>query len=337
MTMNRSFTNQNEIVDHGQAITFLPNEWGLLNEMGIFQNEYVASDTVQLESKSFGLSLIPDTYRGTRNNVNSGELGKILTYSATHHPLDDALYASELVGRRRFGTSDQVDTEALKVAEKLERMRKSHAITLEAARWHTITTGTQYSPNGTRSANFYADAGVSRFEKDLVLGTATTEVGQLAQEAVASIQDTLGNGEVVTGFVAFCGPTFFKRLTSQANIKQIWGTYSSQVEPFRNGFRSGQYQRFVHQGIEYIEIRGGYNGTNFVPTNDAYLVARGSDAFKTFFTPAQRFDTLNSLGEEMYAWSQRNASNTAIEFQSESNHVSVLLKPQGIARLFTSN
>ena len=54
MTMNRSFTNQNEIVDHGQAISFLPNEWGLLNEMGI----YAVGGTVK--GNPFQESLAPD-------------------------------------------------------------------------------------------------------------------------------------------------------------------------------------------------------------------------------------------------------------------------------------
>ena len=338
MTIARDFTNPQNIVEYTSELMLYPNEYGLLNEKGLFTNKYISQNTVQFESKGGVISLIPDAHRGTRHFVNKGDLGKMLTYSSTFHPLDDALFAHELVGKRRFGTPDQLDTEAMAIADKLKAIRKAHAATLETARWYTLVTGSQYSPSGTQSANFYTDMGVTRVEKDCLLGTATTEVIQIVQEGIAAIQDTIQSGEVITGFTAFCSPTFFAKLTKQSKVQQAYTYYASTQEPLRNGFRSGQYQSFRHGNVLYLEVRGGYNGQTFIPNGDAYLVAEGTtDSFQTIFTPSEKFDTIGTIAEEAYVWMYRSPRNDKIEIESSSSFVNVLKRPQAVVRLFSSN
>ena len=338
MTISRDFTNPQGIVEYTSELMLYPNEYGLLNEKGLFTNKYISQNTVQFESKGGVISVIPDAHRGTRHFVNKGDLGKMVTYSSTFHPLDDALFAHELVGKRRFGTPDQLDTEALAIADKLKAIRKAHAATLETARWYTISTGAQWSPSGTQSANFYTDMGYTRVEKDLLLGTATTEVNKLVQEAVAAIQDDIQSGEVITNFTAFCSPEFFAKLTTQAKLTSAYMYYSSTQEPLRNGFRSGKYQTFYHGQVTYIEVRGGYNGNRFIPAGDAYLVAEGtSDSFETVFTPSEKFDTIGTIAEEAYVWMYKSPRNDKIEIESSSSFVNVLKRPQAVVRLFSSN
>jgi len=338
MTIARDFTDPNKVVEYTQSVNLIPNQYGLLNEKGLFSNEYISQNTLQFESLGQAISVIPDMHRGTRHNVNKQPGGKMLTYSSTFHPLDDALFASELQGVRRFGTADQPDVESERIFKKLESIRRSHAATLETARWVTLTTGAQYSPNATQAANFYTDFGIARVEKDLTLGTSTTEVNQVVQEAVAAIQDTILSGEVINGFTVYCSPVFFAKLTKHAKVQAAFTYYSSTQEPLRQGFRSGKFQRFEYGGVTYIEVRGGYNGQLFIPSGDAYMVAEGTtDVFKTYFTPAARFDTINTLAEEVYVWMFKNQSNTEITVQSESSFVNVLTKPQAVVRLYSSN
>lgn len=338
MTIARDFTNPNQVVEYTEALMLYPNEYGLLNEKGLFTKKYISQNTVQFESKAGVISVIPDAPRGSRHFVNNEKLGKVLTYSSTFHPLDDALFAHELQGRRRFGTPDQLEIEAERVAEKLAVIRKAHAATLETARWYTLCTGSQWAPSGTQSANFYSDMGISRVEKDLALGTATTEVNQIVQEGIAAIQDTIQSGEVITAFTAFCSPEFFAKLTRQAKIVSAFTMYASSQEPLRNGFRSGKFQTFYFGNVTYIEVRGGYNGQRFIPAGDAYLVAEGtSDSFETIFTPSDKFDTVGTIAEEAYVWAWKDQRNTKIEFESSSSFVNVLKRPQAVVRLYSSN
>lgn len=334
----RSFTDNNSIVEYTSEINLIPNEYGLLNELGMFTKKFITQPTIQFESKGTTISLVPDAHRGTRHFVNKGELGRMITYTSTFHPLDDALFAHELVGRRRFGTPDQVDLESERIAEKLAAIRRSHSATLEAARWYTLTTGLQYSPSQTQSANFYSDFSITRKEKDMVLGTSTTDILANIQEVVADIQDRALTGDVINNFTCFCSPEFFLKLVQHPKVAAAFQFYSSTQEPLRNGFRSGRYERFVYGQVTFISVRGGYGGGRFIPAGDAYMIGEGvPDAMQTIFTPAEKFDTVGTVADEIYVWAYRGERNDKIEFETQSSFVNALMRPQLIARMYSSN
>lgn len=339
MSNIRSFANPFEIVDRTNDINLVPNTWGLLNELGLFTEESVAQNTITFESTSGTIAVIPDQIRGSRNNVNKDDNRIIKAFSLTHHPLDDYVTPQDVAGKRAYG-SDNVETKDAVLARKLARIRQNQAITLEAARWSTLTTGQQFNPNGTiGSLSFYTDFNVTRKEIDFVLGTAGTEVPEKSEEGIAHIQDNLLSGEVATEFVAFCSPVFFAKLIKQAGVKEAYKYYASVQEPLRNRLGGGGvYRSFVHSNVRYIEVRGSYNGSAFIPSGDAYMVPMGTqDTFKTFFGPANKFELVNTLGEKVYAWTYSDAKGEKIEIQSESNFLNLLAKPQAIVRLYSSN
>ena len=112
MTTSRSFSNQFEVTDYTQELNLIPNTWGLINELGIFSEEGTTQNTVTLESKAGTVAVVNDQKRGTRAQVGKDDVSTIRAFATTHHPYDDALFASELQGRRAYGTQDQPDTEA---------------------------------------------------------------------------------------------------------------------------------------------------------------------------------------------------------------------------------
>jgi hypothetical protein len=338
MPIVRSYTQPFEVTDLTPEINLIPNTWGLINELGIFGTQSVAQNAITLEYSNGTLAVIPDQPRGTRNSVNKDDNRKMYAFQLTHHPLDDYISPRDLAGKRAYGNTDAAENEAAVVARKLNRMRMNHAITLEAARAYTLTTGLQYSPNGTVSTNFYSDFGITRTEVDFVLGTATTNITDKIEAAIASIQDTMLSGEIAGGFVALCSPEFFGKLIKQANVVEAYKYYSSTQEPLRQRLGSGIYRRFLHGGIEFIEYRGVYNGARLIPAGDAYILPSGTmESFQTYFGPAEKFDTVNTLGEQTYVWSYRDAKNEKIELESEANFLNILRRPQTVVRAFSSN
>ena len=337
MTATRSFSNQFEVTDFTQELNIIPNTWGLINELGIFTEEGITQNTVTLESKGGTIAVVGDQKRGTRAQVGKDEVSTLRAFTTTHHPYDDALFAHELQGRRAYGTADQPDTEARAIADKLARVRMAHAQTLELARAHTLVNGTQWSPNGTVTENFYTTFGITRKEIDCVLGTATTEVNEKIQEGVAHIQDNLLSGETISGVVVLCGTNFFNKLVRQANIKEAYKFYASTQEGQRNGYRSGRYQIFDHAGVRFIEYRGSIGGQALIPTDEARMIPTGTqDTFKTLFSPAAKFDLVNTIGEQAYVWTYRDAKNTKIEVESESNFINMIRRPAAVVKLFTA-
>jgi hypothetical protein len=335
----RSYSNAFEVVDQTEALNLIPNTWGLVNELGLFGEESITQNAVTFEQTEGTISVIGDKIRGERSTVNKEDNRKVHAYVTTHHPLDDYLGPQDLAGRRAYGSVDQAETEAAAMARKLARIRMNHAITLEKARCHTLVTGTQFAPNGTVSANFYTDFGVTRKSIDAVLGTATTEVTAKLEEGIAHVQDNMLSGEAASEFVMLCSQEWFAKLISQAGVKQAFQYYTSSQEPLRDRLPASKYGRtFVFGGVTFREYRGSYNGTRLIPAGEAYLVPVGTmDTFKTFYSPAQKFSLVNTLGEQTYAWTYKDQKDEKIEIESESNFLNLLRRPQVVVQYVTSN
>lgn len=338
MATIRSFDKPFEMVDYTEELLLVPNQWGLVNELGIFRNESIAQHAITIEKIDQTLGLIVDQPRGARNNVNKDDTRSLLSFAVPHFPLDDYVSPNDIQGKRAYGNADASETEAAVIARKLARIRQNHAVTMEAARCFAITNGAIYAPNGTVVGNYYTSFGVTRKDVDFVLGTGTTDVLAKGEEVVAHIQDEIMSGETVSTVAALCSPEFFAKLIAQAGVKEAYKYYSSTQEPLRARLGSGLYRRFVHGGIEYIEYRGSYNGVRLIPAGEAYFMPMGtSDMFITYFSPANKFSHVNTLGEEAYAFTYRDPKDEAIEIQTEHNAIHLIRRPQAIVRGTTSN
>ena len=338
MAQVRSFEKPFELVDYTQELMLVPNRWGLINELGIFRGESVAQHSITVESSEGTLGLVTDQVRGARNTVNKDDTRALRSFAIPHFPLDDAILPQDIQGKRAYGSADAAETEAAVIARKLERIRMNHAVTLEAARAYALTNGAIYAPNGTVVGNFYTDFGVTRKEIDFVLGTGTTNLTAKSEEGIAHIQDNILSGEVVSEVVALCSPAFFAKLIDHATVKDAYKYYTSTQEPLRSRLGSGLYRRFVHGGVTYIEYRGSYNGSALIPAGDAYLMPLGTtDMFISYFSPANKFSHVNTLGEEAYAFTYRDPKDEQIQIQTESNFLNLIRRPAALVRLFTSN
>jgi hypothetical protein len=339
MAIVRSFTNAFEVVDYTTEINLIPNKWSLTDELNIFSKEFISQNTVTFEKTAGTLALITDQVRGTRSNVNKDENRQLHSYSIPHFPLDDYVSPQDIQGKRAWGSIDTAETEAAVVARKLERIRRNHAATAEAAKMQALTLGTIYAPNGTVAANYYTDFGITRKEVDFVLSTATTNVVEKVEEVIAHITDNMLAGDFPSGgIVGLASPAFFAKLIKQANVVEAFKYYSSTQEPLRNRLGSGVFRRFDFGGVTFIEYRGAFNGTPLVPAGDCYFIPSGTmDTFVSYYGPANRFEQVNSVAEELYAFQFKDMKGTKIEIETESNFLHMLRRPQVVVRAFTSN
>lgn len=333
MATIRAFDKPFELTDYTDELLLIPNTWGLINELGIFRNESVSQHSVTFEESNGTLGLVTDQHRGARNNVNKDDNRKIRSYAIPHFPLDDSVSPQDIQGKRAYGSPDGVETKDAVIARKLERIRRNHAVTLEKARTQALTTGTIYAPNGTVAGNYYTDFNVTRKEVAFDLTNSATDVIAKGEEIIAHIQDNILSGEAVNSVIALCSPEFFSALIANAGVKDAYKYYTSTQEPLRARLGSGLYRRFVHGGIEYIEYRGSYNGSVLIPANDAYFLPVGtSDTFLSYFSPANKFSHVNTMGEEAYTFAYTDPKDEEITLQSESNFLNLLRRPQVVCR-----
>ena len=341
MPLNTKVGNSFELVDVTDDLILLPQTWTLLGDLGLFQPDYLTTQTVTFEEQKGTLTLIKDQVRGAKPQTMGRDARKLHSYSTAHFPIYDALTPDELEGRTRPGSKGkELDTEAAALLRMMEKIRKSYDRTLEVARFHTITTGTKYAPNGTVAGDFYSDFGITRKVVDFVLGTATTDVIAKCEEIIASFHSSATEGQVITRVVALCSPGFFGKLISHAKVTQSYlyqqiGGNSNILQQRAGGM--GLYRRFNFSNIEFIEVPV-LTGDTLIPAGDAYFVAMDDmGSFKTYFSPAQRFGYVNTVAEANYLWIQRAQNLKEISVEAESNFLNVLMKPNFVARGHSSN
>lgn len=332
----RSFGNNYTVNDWTEEVSTIQNQWGTIGQMGLFREIPVQTHVVSFESRQENGGLIIDRVRGDRSNVTKGAPSQIHQFSVPHFPLSDAILPQDIQGQRAYGTAATVDTLSVKRLEKMDYIRKAHARTLEVARAQAIVSGTVYAPSGTVVQNWNTEFGVTRTTVPFVLGTAGTNVLAKIEAVIAAVQDNAGMTDF-TGIVGLCSPQFFAALISHASIVTAYSYYASTQEPLRRrqaagGSATAMHREFDFGGIRFVEMRDSFNGTPLITANEAFFVPTGTDAFATYFSPANRFGLVNTFGEQVYMFESEAQDGTAINIDTESNHVSALLRPELVIR-----
>ncbi len=334
----RSFGNNFEIADWTEEVNVIPNSWGTIGALGIFTEHPVAEHVVVFEEITKNGALIVDRVRGDRAGVSKDDTRKLHTFAIPHFPVDDAISPQDIQGKRAYGKANEAETLAAVRSRKMENLRMRHAWTLEAARAQLITAGTVYAPSGTVSQNWFTEFNKTQTSVNFAFTTSTTDVTAAIEACIAAVQDNSGGSVTMTGTVVLCSPTWFAALINHPTVKAAYQYYSSTQEMLRNrlGGDNTMHRKFVHGGTTFIEMRDAYNGTQLITTNKAYMIPTGTDAFRTYFSPANRFGLVNTLGEQVYMFERAAPNGTEITIETESNFVNAVMRPELIIELTKS-
>lgn len=336
MPVTHSFNKPFECVDYTDELLLIPNQWGLLGQLGLFSQEGVSQNTITFDKTTRTLGLLEDTVRGERVRFSKGETSQLHSFVIPHFTLDDAILPEDMQDKRKVGTADQTESLDNVRMKKLERIRKSHAATLEFARAKALQ-GDVYAPNGTVAYNYYTSFGVTQKSVDFDLSTAGTEVIEKGEEVIAHIQDNAQTGAIITDIVGIASPEYFAKLIKQANVKEAYTYYTSTQEPRRNRLGTGLNRTFEFGGITYIEYRGQFNGQRLIPVGECYFVPRGmADEFVTYFGPANHIEYVNTVGREAYVFEYADPKGRRIDIESETNFLTLIRRPELVVRGFSS-
>jgi len=341
MALGQSQTSQFKLEDRTSEFLLLPQTWTLLGDSGLFQEEFLSTNTVSFEARTGTLAVVNDQVRGSKPQTVSNDVRTLRTYSTTWHPYTDALYPQDIAGVTRPGSmGQQLDTKDAALVRKLEKARKSFDMTLELARWKTLGSGTAWSPNGTVSENFYTDAGVTKNEVDFVFGTSTTDIVDKCESVIAGFQAAATEGQVIQRVIGYASKAFFKKLIAHAKVQTAY-TYYAATEGqsiLRNRAGGmGLYRTFSFAGIDFVEVGTSYKGQDFVTSGDCVFVAQDDmGSFVTYYSPAARFGYVNTVAERGYVWTFEDPRMTEITIEAEMSMLNVLRQPGFVARGYSS-
>lgn len=337
MALITSKNNPYQLVDLTDELLIVPNQYGLIQDLGLFQSKGVIGSNFYVDEHEQYTGLLVDLPRGTKPAAGREDKRRRRWFEIPHFPLIEAIRPSDIarVSSNGDGMADALST---KRAEKMMFIRRTLAHTLEVARCQMLSNGTLYAPNGNVVLNVYSDFGVVRKDIDFAFGTTTTETLNKGEEAIAHTQDNLKNGGAYQGLIAICSPTFFSRLTTHNSVRAAFTMYQSQQEPFRLrlGGSNAQHRRFEYGGVTYIEYRTSA-ASPLIPDGECRFVPTGTDFFKTYFGSADKFGTVNQMGQEAYYFEKMAETDDEWTILAETNFANICLNPALMIRGYSSN
>lgn len=328
----------NFLEDRTSDVNKIENMYGLVNQLGLFEETGVRTRTFQYDQIESGFSLPEDRMWGSRRDqfVDKG-IVKTFSFSIPHFPFDGRIMPEDVQSQRAPGTDQEFSSFDAKVAEELLRINNSWAQLREWSRLQLIKDGTVYAPNGTVSTNYYTDLGVSQTTVDYDF--AGSGVPQAKSESViAHIQDNLQDGMIVSDFISLDSPEFFAALTTHTSVKEAYSQFAAtnangnflrdRLPTVGRGHRT-----FVDQaGILHIEYRGQMKGTPLIPAGEARIIPMVSGLFKTIYAPMSHNSYVNTVGVPMYAFVYENDRGQGYDIETESNFAHFCAKPQLIVK-----
>src|SRR5690606_15783187 len=142
-----------------EAIINFPNEYGLLNQLGLFQGKGISETTVKVDIKNKQLNIIPTSPRGAPVPMDSSDSRSLKAFPTFRHALGGTLLADEFQNVRKFGTDDELDVFEERLMEKMEDLAAKHRQTQEYLRWGALK-GNVYDADGvTVLYNVYTEMG----------------------------------------------------------------------------------------------------------------------------------------------------------------------------------
>lgn len=315
------------------SINHMAHQPGQIGALGLFSEEGISSTTVVIEEDHGTLSLVSTGPRGGVTEPTSLDRRVVRSFAVPHIPTGSQVLADEIQNVRAFGVANraQAEMQAVEavVAKKLAKMRARLEATLEYHRIGAVK-GQILDANGSSVIfNLFTEFGVSQQTSTMILDTATTNV--LARIRVAQrLALTALGADVVSGWSAICGDSFFDKLVGHAKVEDKYLNYVG-VETLRNEVAA--YSRFSFGGVMWENYRGSVGGVDFITTTKAYLIPRAPNLFQTFFAPADVMSAVNTVGLPFYVMREAMKMDKGIELEAQTNPLCLCTKPRAVIEL----
>ena len=317
------------------AINLLPNRYGRLEQLNLFPAKPVRTRQIIVEEYAGRLNLLPTRAPGSPGTV--GERGKrnLRSFVIPHIPHDDVVLPEEVQGLRAFGSETEMEAIGGVMARHLETMRNKHAITLEHLRMGALK-GIILDADGSTLYNLYDEFGITPKAINFALATDSTNVRQKCVDTLAHIEENL-RGEFMTNVRCLCSPEFFEKLIAHPKVEKAYENFQ-QGAILRDDVRAG----FTFGGIVFEEYRGQATDGNgatrrFIAAGEAHAFPVGTiDTFGTYVAPADFNETVNTLGQPLYAKQDSRKFERGTDLHTQSNPLPMCHRPGVLVKLTMS-
>lgn len=337
LTLENAFT----ATEIAAAINVIPNQYGRLQQLGLFPVKGIATSAAAIEEVNGSLALIPSEKMGGPGAVGKTGKRNVRTFAVPKLIYEEHANPQEIQNVTAMG-SNALRSMASLLNEKLGTARRKHDITLEHLRMGALK-GVIYDADGsTVISNLYTEFGISAKEVDFVLGTAGTEILDKCREVTGHIEDNL-RGDMMVGVHALVSQEFFGKLIKHAKVKEHYLNFlnSAQGQILTGGGR--RMNMFAFGDILFEEYRATATGSDgsakrFIAANSGHAFPTGTmETFGTFVGPADFNETVNELGQIYYAKVTPAKNDRGYDIHTQSNPLPLCMRPSVLVRCFSSN
>jgi hypothetical protein len=325
-----------DLITLTNAINKLPNRYGRLEQLGLFPIKGVATRQVAVESKEGVLTLVPTAPWGGTAAQNKSGKRTMKSFMIPHMPFEDSVQAADVVGVRKFGSENELETVEARVNDKLQEMRDKLDQTLEYRRFGALKGIIYDADASTVIYNELTEFGVSLQSIDFDLDTSTTEVLLKCLQVKRYYEDNL-KGERITGLLALVSEGFYDALTTHPTVKAAYSGWSAAQRNLTEDQRSG----FTYGGITFEEYRATVttpagSATPLLAAKHGNIIPLGTtNTFVTWAAPADFVETVNTIGQQYYAKSEVQKFDRGLDLHIQSNVLPFCLRPELIVDIYT--
>ncbi len=328
------------------AVNRIPNNYGLLNALGLFPSSGSISTIVEITFEDGTIRVLPAKERGAPATANDRGPRKSFWVEIPHFPMLDLITPLDLQNMltivAQTKTPRTLDDE---MAKRLFTIRNKHSITLEWIRMGALR-GLITDGNGDTLLDVYNFFGVNKTTIDFTLGTATTDIISLCAQLRQSIATNL-KGETMTRPEVIVSTSFFNKFTQHPKVEKFWLNWQAASELARAKFdpMGGQLGRtFEFQQILFREYYGmapvgkPLTSTPFVPVDYGYAYPAGTqNMFETWNAPAVDIRVANQPGQDIWISPKVLDHGEGVELKSQSNCLALCKRPEALVEVRTSN
>lgn len=322
-----------EMLDMVEAVNRLPYKPGQIGALGLFTERGIATTHVAIEDRAGEISLIQTSPRGGPPTQHKSVKRTIYDTRIPHIAIADTINADEVQGVRVFGTEGQLQAIAQIRNDRLQEMADKLDVTLEHLMFGAMKGAVLDADGTTTIVNLFTLTGKSQAaEVDFQFDSTTAgETIKLVSGMRRTMLNRLqADATLVSEIVVLGDATFMDNLQ---NCKDFLDSYKfdSVSEMLRQARVFGELR---WQGVRWIEHRLGsdLSGGSFLGTGKCIMFPAGPSIYRTYYSPGDYLDTVNTLGLPRYASSFVDPKNKYIELELQSNPLPICTRPEALMK-----